>query len=224
MRRTTTILLLLCLNLGLWAHTYVDSSVLGEGNFVKLQVPSTGIYSISYDQIKAWGLNPDSVRLLGYGGNLLTQDFTKPHTDDVPSIPFCMYTGTDGKFSSGDYILFYAEGPQGWTWNGSYFNRTQNCYADYGCYFLSDNAGEQRLLTYEKKIEDEDFNHVYTYTALQLHEQDLCNLIDVHHGKEGGGREWYGETMTSAKPKLTIPFTFTDVDTTQTLTCLADAA
>lgn len=224
MRRTTTILLLLCLNLGLWAHTYVDSSVLGEGNFVKLQVPSTGVYSISYDQIKAWGLNPDSVRLLGYGGNLLTQDFTKPHTDDVPSIPFFMYTGTDGKFSSGDYILFYAEGPQGWTWNGSYFNRTQNCYADYGCYFLSDNAGEQRLLTYEEKIEDEDFNHVYTYTALQLHEQDLCNLIDVHHGKEGGGREWYGETMTSAKPKLTIPFTFTDVDTTQTLTCLADAA
>ncbi|MCQ2348543.1 MAG: type IX secretion system sortase PorU [Paludibacteraceae bacterium] len=222
--RIIIVLLLSLLSTHLPAHTYVPSSVLGSGRFVKIQVSSSGLYGISYEQLKSWGLNPQTIRVLGYGGNLIPQNFTLPRTDDVPSIPFYMHTGSDGIFNAGDYILFYANGPVGWEWSGSSFTRTRNCYADYGCYFLSDNAGEQLLMTESEPITDEAPYSVYDYTALQLHEIEQCNLLDIQHGKEGGGREWYGEVLTPTDNKLTVPFTFQDVDTERPLFCRVDAA
>ncbi|MCQ2342354.1 MAG: type IX secretion system sortase PorU [Paludibacteraceae bacterium] len=225
MKRTSVILFLLCLSVELLsAHTYVSSSVLSEGNLVKIQVSSSGVYRITYEQLQEWGLNPKNIRVLGYGGNLIPQDFTLAHTDDVPSVPFYMHTGADGVFSPGDYILFYAEGPVGWEWNGKYFVHTRNCYADYGCYFLNDNAGEQRLLAEGKADEEDALYDNYTYTALQLHEQDERNLVDVLYGVEGGGREWYGEILNTIKPNCSVAFKFQDVDTTMTAVCRVDAA
>ncbi|MCQ2340845.1 MAG: type IX secretion system sortase PorU [Paludibacteraceae bacterium] len=227
MRRTLNILLMLCLVMPLGAaHNYVASSALSSGNIVKIQVPGTGIYMIGYEQLQQMGLNPSRVRLLGYGGNLIEQNFTLPRIDDVPSIPFYMHTGADGVFGTGDYILFYANGPQGWNWDKSSksYKRTQNCYADYGCYFLSDEAGEQRLLAMSDTLADDAPLEVETYTALQLHELDQRNLIDVDRGEGGGGREWYGEVMTYKAPKLTIPFTFANVVTDANLLCRVDAA
>jgi len=225
MRRTLTILLALSLCIKLIAaHTYVESSVLSSGNIVKLQISSTGIYMLTYDQIQDMGLNPSKVRILGYGGNLIEQDFTKPRIDDVPSVPFYMNKGKDNVFNSGDYILFYANGPVGWDWNTTsrIYKHTRNCYADYGCYFLSDNAGEQLLLTTQTPLTESTPYDIYTYTALQLHELDQCNLVDLN-GESGGGREWYGESIT-ANAKLTIPFTFADADKNGKLICRADAA
>jgi len=228
MRRTFILLFWLGLSIRLSAaYTYVETSVLGSGNIVKLQIPSSGIYMLSYNQIQSMGLNPSKVRLLGYGGNLIDQDFTlMTHLDDVPSIPFYMHTGADGVFGSGDYILFYANGPQGWKWDNSSYNykRTQNCYADYGCYFLSDDAGEQRLMQMSDTLADESPWEAYTYTALQLHELDQRNLIDLGRGESGGGREWYGEVMSNNNKRLSIPFTFADVDQKATILCRADAA
>lgn len=222
--RIAILLLLSLMSISIAAHSYVATSVLGSGRFVKIQVSSSGLYGISYDQLKSWGLNPQHIRVLGYGGSLIPQNFTLPRTDDVPSIPFYMHTGSDGVFNSGDYILFYAKGPVDWEWNGSSFSRTRNCYADYGCYFLSDNAGEQRLMQESEPIQEENPYSVYTYTALQLHEIDQFNLIDVIHGKEGGGREWYGERLTPSSKNLSVPFTFQDVDTQQPFFCRVDAA
>lgn len=226
MRRICFILLLLGLSVRLSAaHTYVESSVLGSGNIVKLQITSTGIYMLTYDQILSYGLNPQEVRLLGYGGNLIAQDFTKARIDDVPSMPFYMYKGQDGVFNSGDYILFYANGPVGWEWYsaGGYYKHTRNCYADFGCYFLSDNAGEQRLLSVQGPIEEkENTIDVYTYTALQLHEQDQINLIDPN-GESGGGREWYGESIYAGS-RLSIPFSFANVVNGGQVVCRVDAA
>ena len=93
-----------------WAvvHTYADQSLLREGNIVKVRVSETGVHCIPYDTLKAWGLRPADVRVLGYGGHMLSENFTLAKWDDVPSVAFHMEKGTDGIFNSGDYILFYA--------------------------------------------------------------------------------------------------------------------
>jgi len=223
MRRTTFIVCMLCLtSLTIQAHTYVESSVLASGNIVKIQVPQTGIYCMSYEQIEALGINPANVRLLGYGGNLINQDFRQSRYDDVPSIPFYMNKGVDGVFGAGDYILFYAQGPIGWQWNGSTWKRTRNYYANYGCYFLSDNAGKQRILAMTDTLEADSPYEVHSYTSLQLHEVEQINLIDVS-GLAGGGREWYGESI-GQNNSITIPFTFDDVITSGQMRCRVTAA
>ena len=132
-----------------WAglHSYAERSVLSEGRIIKIQVAETGIYAITYDQLKDWGLQPEQVRLLGYGGNMLNENFTLSKWDDLPSVAFYMHKGADNKFSSGDYILFYGRGSIGWEYSSKRWRHTRNPYSDYGYYFLSDSAGEQRLIT-----------------------------------------------------------------------------
>ena len=95
-------------------HTYATQSVLNTGTFVKVSVKESGVHSISYETLKSWGLKPENVAVLGYGGAVLTEDFTKHHWDDVPAVAFYMHKGSDGVFNAGDYILFYAQGATAW--------------------------------------------------------------------------------------------------------------
>lgn len=188
------------------AHTYTSQSVLNSGNWVKIQVAQTGVHCMTYDEIAAAGLNPEQVRIYGYGGAMLSQNFRLAKIDDLPSVAFYMNKGADGVFNAGDYILFYAQGPDSWEYASKHFVHTRNTYSRYGYYFLTDNAGEQKLISDAAALSDFAFT-ADTYTAFLLHDVDSVNLVDVS-GKAGGGREFYGEQMNSARPtlKVTLPF------------------
>lgn len=231
MKTTTLISRMLCLLILIFgwstlrAHTYATHSVLSSGTFVKLKVTQTGLYCLTYEEIAALGLKPEQVRVLGYGGGLLPQNFTLPHPDDVPSVAFYMAKGSDGVFSAGDYILFYAEGPVTWTYKNGGFEHVRNCYADYGCYFLSDNAGQQRLIETLPDTLDRSNSYEVRFTEdYRLSEQDLVNLIDFNQGKDGGGREWYGEELEFNKSINLSRFTFSNVRTDKALRCRTDLA
>ncbi len=176
-------------------HTYAPNSVLRSGHWVKIRVSESGVCRITYDELVSMGLTPANVRVYGYGGAMLPQDFTKHKIDDLPPVGFWMVKGSDGVFNSGDYILFYAQANFSWQYNGTRFIHTRNPYSDYGYYFLSDNTGEQKiLLTGEKRGTYETTpTEVTTYVNYQLHEVDNVNLLDPQNGVDGGGREFYGE-------------------------------
>lgn len=214
--------LVLCLwSTALAAHNYVSSSVLSSGKWVKISVKETGLHYLTYDEIQSAGLNPAQLRIYGYGGARLEQDFTLAKIDDLPAVPFLMVTGSDGVFNSGDYIVFYAQGLVRWKYNGSRFVHTGNPYATQGYYFLSDDAGEQQLITTMGPPAGTPTHSVNTYTALRLHEVDSLNLID-RTGKEGGGREFYQQMPTSGL--MTLRFAFPDVVTAQQTQIYADVA
>lgn len=189
------------------AHDYAESSVLKTGKIVKIQVEETGMYRITYDALQNMGLNPQDVRVLGYGGGMLSQDFTRRKTDDLPSVPFYMEKGADGVFGSGDYIVFYAQGPVSWNYSGSRFVHTLNAYSQYGYYFLSDNAGEQRLLNRRETTlaPDGEVDTINSYVRNLVHEKEILNLIDKA-GRNGGGREFYGEALQKESPTLSLDY------------------
>lgn len=195
--------LLLCGSIAAGRHSYVQTSVLNTGKFVKIQIRESGIYRITYEALRDMGINPQQVRILGYGGAMLNQDFTKRKIDDLPSVPFYMEKGADGVFGAGDYIVFYGQGVTSWTYTGGRFAHTINPYSEYGYYFVSDNAGEQRLLERQETVLqiDEDAQEIRTFTDRYVHEQELVNLLDKT-GRSGGGREFYGETLSQNSPTL----------------------
>lgn len=219
-------LLLLC-SCCAFAHTYSNHSVLSEGNIIKIRVSETGVHAISYDTLQAWGLQPESVRILGYGGAVLSENFNLSHYDDLPSVGFYMHKGDDGKFGKGDYILFYAQGSTAWNpIEGGYWSHTRNPYSDYGYYFLSDNAGEQRLLSAAETtpdVSDANVLDVDWYMYHGVHEQDKVNVLDPV-GVNGGGREFYGELITSKDPTLEIAFPTANVRTNATGVCRVNLA
>lgn len=204
-------------------HTYVDESVLSDGKFIKLRVNETGVYAITYEELKEWGLQPENVRILGYGGNMLNENFTLPKRDDLPSVAFYMHKGTDNVFNKGDYILFYARGSIGWRYSGDRWRHTRNPYSDYGYYFLSDSAGEQRLMPMAKELDEEGVYDVNWATECLLHEVEKVNLLDKS-GTNGGGREFYGESMQLDNNTLSITFNTQNVRTDKSMICFADVA
>ena len=139
--RTTILALLLLASASLQAHTYTSTSVLSSGKWVKMRVTETGIHCLTYEELAAAGLNPAEVRIYGYGGAPLSQNFRLEKKDDLPPVTFYMHTGSDGVFNQGDYILFYAQGVDGWEYTNKHFIHTRNSYSRYGYYFLTDNAG-----------------------------------------------------------------------------------
>ncbi len=210
MKRITYIFtLLLFAAASITAHTYAPESVLSSGKWVKIRVAETGIHCMTYDEIAAAGLDPAKLRIYGYGGAMLNQDFTQEKTDDLPSVAFYMHKGEDGIFGNGDYILFYAQGVDSWQYTNNHFVHTRNPYSSFGYYFLTDDAGEQQLIQTAEPLTDAAYTDD-TYTAYMVHDKDSINLVDIS-GKAGGGREFYGEQLNRVRKKLQVSFPFHDI-------------
>ena len=208
-KRLVILSLLMSVVAGISAHTYTSKSVLAAGKWVKISVRESGVHCLTYDEIAAAGLNPANVRIYGYGGAPLYQDFRIDRYDDLPSVAFYMNKGTDGVFNSGDYILFYAQGVDRWDYTDGHFVHTRNPYSRYGYYFLSDNAGEQRLIPTAAELTGAAYT-ASTCSAYMVHDLDSVNLVDIS-GKAGGGREFYGEQFNNNRKSLTVSLPFHDV-------------
>ncbi len=191
-------ILLLAMSLPMMAgiHSYAGQSVLASGKWVKIRVSESGVCRMSFDEIRAAGLEPTRLRVFGYGGAQKEQDFSKRNIDDLPQVP--VYVGSS-------YVLFYVQGPISWTYNSSSsrFVHTRNTYSDYGYYFLSDNAGSMLAPTEGAAVSGTPTD-VSTYVLYKVHDKDSVNLID-RSGVSGGGRTFYGEQFGANKSKY---FTF----------------
>lgn len=175
-------------------HSYTTNSVLSQGTFRKIRITESGVYKLSYEDLTSIGLNPEHVRVFGYGGAMLEQNFSLPIIDDLPETPVWMEKGIDGIFNAGDYILFYAQGTTRWQYNKSksMFTHTSNIYADAGYYFITSDAGPGKKIQ-GKSItlpSNPTINPVSDFTDYLVHERDLINLVNA-------GKEFYGETFNS---------------------------
>lgn len=83
---------------------YKQNSVLSSGHWVKIATDTTGIYEISYDELRNWGFaDPSQVSVYGYGSILTNEhSFSTDYPDDL--IQTATLHSADGR------ILFYSEG------------------------------------------------------------------------------------------------------------------
>lgn len=188
--------LILCLPMIAGIHSYVNTSVLSEGHWVKIRVSESGICRMTFDELRRAGIDPSNVQVFGYGGAQKEQDFTKTNIDDLPQVS--IYKGED-------YILFYVQGPISWTYNtsSSRFVHTRNTYSDFGYYFLTDDADPVADLQ-PKEVPTDTPTEITTYPFYQVQDKDSINLID-RTGVLGGGRYFYGEQF-NANQKRTFSF------------------
>ena len=202
--------------------SFAERSVLSEGNFVKIRVAETGVYKLSFSELKSMGLKPADVCVYGYGGAMLNMVMSDPHIDDLPQVPVYMHNPSSAKSDNERYILFYAKGPVSWRYTGSRFMHTCNPYSNYGYYFLTDNAGEPALLEANHAVLDTlGAHHVTTFSDYQLHELDSLIVTDKN-GEEGCGREWYGESFGNGT-KYGITFNVPDIVASE-MYCYIDVA
>ncbi len=173
-------------------HSYAANSVLAQGTFYKVKITSSGIYKLTFEALTSMGLNPANVRIFGYGGGVLQQDFSISKPDDLPELAVWIEKGTDGIFNAGDYVLFYAQGITQWSYNKtkSMFTHTGNSYSEFGYYFVTSSEGTGKHIQ-EKPIiipSNPTIHPVTEFVDYQVHERDLISLANA-------GKEFYGGTF-----------------------------
>ncbi len=177
-------------------HNYSEQSVLSQGRFIKLRITESGIYKIPYSELRNRGLNPENIRMFGYGGAVLAEDFTQLRPDDLPETAI---------YDTGNAILFYAQGINKWTYDSGIdmFTHTLNPYSGYGYYFItSDNIGEKKRIEFSETVNSgsSPIQDITEFTDYKVHEKELINIINA-------GREFYGEKLLPGN-SIEIPFNF----------------
>ena len=193
--------LLLCSYTWADGSRYASNSLLSEGKWVKIRVDKTGIYKLSYADLKNMGFSdPSKVSVHGYGGWPLDEDFSKEYIDDVPSTP--VWRGSD-------YLLFYGKGSVKWEYDSSSqtFVHTNNPYSLYGYYFVTDATPTNDMTSVAQASGAS--TRITTYDDYLLHEQELVSVNQ-------SGREFFGEDFSGARPRTISTFSsipgITDAD------------
>ena len=184
---------------------YAANSVLASGRWVKISVPSTGIYQLTDALLQQAGFSDQSkVKIYGYGGamqpELLTADYVTS-TDDLKELPTCWVNGKR---------LFYGVGPVSWTSN---HQRIRNPYSTAGYYFLTESDATPQTLSWEAFLS--------TYYPL---DDDYCTLYETEdYAWFQGGRNLYDSRVltTGQGNAFTVPSTGTS--STGTLTVMVSS-
>ncbi len=188
-------------------HTYAANSLLSSGDWYKIRIDTTGIFKLTYDQLKQIGLSsPEKVRAYSYGGKQLPMDNSESNYDDMVEIPLKFFKGDDNVFNSGDYIIFYGQHPVTWRYDAGkdMFLQQIHDYAKSSYVFLTDGqSGESKIINI---IDNTSINPNYTtstYDSYKYHEINKYNLIK-------SGRIWYGEKFKSGN-KISLQFAFPQI-------------
>lgn len=180
--------------------TSSGNSPLANGTWYKIAVPRTGLYKIDHNflatQLGVTGVRSARIRLMGHGGNMLSERNTGA-VKGLTETAIWVNDGGDGSFDPGDYFIFYGQGPV--NWNASADNRIllqeNNYYEDKGYYFLNfDEIADKRVETQDNPPAGNIT--VNSYSGVALHEQDLAN-------PQSFGKMWWGEQFSSAPGKET---------------------
>ena len=102
---------------------YAETSKLASGKWVKIAVVESGVYQITVDDIRSWGLGNDlsQIHIFGYGGKPLSETMLGDnYVDDLPQVPVVR---------TGERILFYAQSHISWKHRTNQFDYYQVPFA-----------------------------------------------------------------------------------------------
>ncbi len=185
-------------------QSFGQSSVLSTGSWYKFSVANDGVYKIDNALLQKAGINtsqidPRNIKIYTGQPGMLPQANNAARVNDLTELAIDVVGETDGKFDNGDYILFYGQGPDNYSYDpkSNFFNYQNNLYTDKNFYFLTLSTPQgMRLTTSENR--PGNFPLVNQFDDFAYYETDKYNVLH-------SGRQWYGEQFDQSL-SLTIQF------------------
>ena len=167
---------------------YATSSRLASGKWVKVSIPESGVYEITYDELREMGFsNPESVHVYGAGGNRISEQLNGTHTDDLKQVPI---------LRANDKICFYGNGPIALSisdYNSTpHYTRTFNPYSQVGCYFLTEESSSDLQPSRKTEVTVSSYVNCPTSLGYFYHERELMSVSN-------SGKEMLGEDFSKRK-------------------------
>jgi len=190
------------------AVTFASYSVLSSGTWLRVGVTADGIYQLNSAFFLKAGVDtsklaPGNIRVYGNGGGMLPQSNAVYRPDDLLEDAIYVQGQGDRSFKKNDYILFYGQGPNVWTYDSTdkHFHHTVNLYSDTTFYFVNiDATSGGKGIGNEALASGIPTNTVTTFDDYAYHELDGVNLIQ-------SGYEWMGEVFeTNTQYNFSFPF------------------
>jgi hypothetical protein len=171
---------------------YSSSSVLSSGEWFRIAVTADGIYRIDYSKLKQLGLvNLSNPRIFCNNFGQLSYYNDAPKPDDLKEISIFTFTGSDGIFNEGDYLLFYGKATNRWIYNYTTkeYDFLRHNYSDTAFYFLTSGSTPGKRIISAIEPSQPACYYSLESDALFIHEQENENLIK-------SGREWFQQIST----------------------------
>lgn len=173
------------------------SSVLSSGDWYKIGVMNDGIYQITFNDfiklgIETSNINVQNIRLFGNGGGMVPLVNNAARADDLLENAIEVNDlDNNGKFNAGDYLIFYGQSQNRWTWSTTdkRYIHQRNYFSDTTFYFLTidPSVSGKRITTISSETPNSPVT-VNSFTDYQFYENDIRNFIK-------SGRQWYGEAF-----------------------------
>lgn len=172
-------------------NTFSTESAMSNGSWYQFSLQKTGVYKLTYEQVSEVVSDianyPSSqIKMYGFGG-MLSEQNNDYRPSDIPEIAIQMVDGNDNSFDSGDYILFYGEGPDSWEYNedDELFDHITNIYSRETFYYLVLSEGDGMRIESLSNSQPSNYS-VNTYSDYAVVEDETHNLIN-------SGRRWFGD-------------------------------
>lgn len=177
------------------------NSVLSSGDWYTFSTNSNGVYKISYNDFSSLGINEeniqiDNIHIFGNGGGMLPYLNSDFRHDDLVENSIQIYDdNNNGIFEYNDYLLFYGQSPNTWTYDsitGNY-NFNQHLYSDKVYYFLNiSNYINKKIAS--KQVTSMHSSELDEFQDFFCYENENENLIS-------SGRLWFGDRFSSNESK-----------------------
>lgn len=182
------------------------ASPLATGSWYKIAVEKAGFYKIDHNFLRntlkiSGNISSASLRLLGNGGAMM-QEANAPTTGALlPENSLWVQDGGDGTIDAGDYIVFWAPGPQSWDADtaAKRFYHRKHLYEDKSYYFLSLEGGATKVIPLISNAPTTTNVAVNAYDCRNVIDDDVTNLGKI-------GKRWVGDEFTSGSKTYSFDY------------------
>jgi hypothetical protein len=196
----------------------IINSVYDSETLYKFKINQSGVYKIDKGFLEQLGINtsninPQHIKVYGNGGLMLPLKNSTSRPIDLEENAIQVIGESDGRFENSDYILFYAQGANGWNSDSNTF---VHIYDPNTYYYISTGGALGKRIQAQNQPTGTAIRTIVDFDEVQYHELSLFNLVNT-------GRRWFGE-LFDIETTQTFDFTFENLVVSQDLTITVSAA
>jgi len=203
-RLSTCLFIFLLVNVHFVASQNTKTSVLSDGDVFKFSLQSTGIYKLTYDQLKGIAdlnidnVDPRKIQIYNTPGGLVPQVIADSRIDDLVQNNILVVGEEDGSFDPGDFILLYSEGADRYRFTENDIVFEKNVYDLNNYFFLKVGSTNGLRIQSQNSIASPEVLSDTRERVLR-HEVDRVNLLGAFGGTQGSGKNWFGEAFANQR-------------------------
>ncbi len=178
------------------ATAAIKSSVLATGAWYRLTVSDDGIYRLNAQYLTNAGINlagvdPRTIKIYGNGGTEVPENVFAARGEDLVENAIYVEGESDGKFDSGDFVLFYGRSVRGFRYDpaSKTWQHYLNHYTESNYYWLTFGGGAgKRMATQSSMNIGGGAFAPEKFTDAVAVEKESENLVQ-------SGKDWLGQRI-----------------------------